>query len=208
MKYEKCVKMGKERDRPVLHRKTGTISIANLFRRKMLSPSMKSLAAFKSCIDHSNPTSSKHVRWATPIERVHLISVPTVDESTLQQEVKPTSKLMNIAAKSLNFTPYYCFDCQQYYSSQSKLNRHKGTQKHQQQVINDKFKHIELESPIAIKQDVPDDEIKIVTKPIDMTAFYCYECQQQYSSQKKLNRHKKTIKHTDNVHIQLRKLQN
>lgn len=222
--YEKCVKMSKERDRPILHRKTGTISVANLHRRKLLFSRLKNFAIFKSCVDPSNPTDSKHVHWASPIKQIHYINVPTVKENTAQRkdkmvkmELKPAIRSMNVAAIPMNLTPYYCFDCQQYYSSRSKLIRHKETQKHQQQVICQpcvdpvsptKSSHAELASPI--KQEFPaveKDTIEIVTKPMNLKPFYCSICHQQYCSQKYLNRHKNTTKHQDNVHIQLRKLQ-
>lgn len=227
MKYDKGVKMSKERDRPILHRKTGTIGIANLHRRKMLSSPMGNLAIFKSSVNLSNPVVSKHVRWAKPIAQVHYINVPTVVEGiALQQKVKmatmdfkPAINLMKTAAKPLNLTPHFCFDCQQYYSSQSKLNRHKGSQKHQQHAMLQsgsvnplsppKFKRVELALPI--KHEFPAaemDTIEIVTKPMDVTPFYCLECHQHYKNRKQLNCHKKTGKHLDNVHIQLRAMQN
>lgn len=232
MKYEKCVKIGpKYADRPLLHRKTGTISVGNIHRRRLLSPSM---AIFKSSVALSNRMDSKHVHWASPIKREHSFIAPAVSPatSTVQEDTIPPKpaqmatmdlqlalSLMTKTAKAMCSTPYFCFDCQQYYSSQSKLKRHKDSQKHQLQVLRQSFadslgetKSAHVGAASSIKPDVADvemDAIEIVTKPLDpldISLFYCSICQQQYASRKQWNRHQKTKKHFDNVLInQLRK---
>lgn len=213
MVSEKCVKMGKKLDRPILHRKTGTIGVANLHRRKMLSSPLATFPMFKSCVDSSNPafvSKQKHVRWAKPIAQVHTVIVPPVGENIAQpdeghMDLQSALNSLLAVAKPLNLTPYFCLDCQQYYSSQSKLNRHKGTQKHQQQAILQsgfgatKSNHAQLECASQIKKEVADTEVD--------TPFYCIECDQSYKNRKHLNRHKKTGKHLDNVHIKVQMLQ-
>lgn len=237
MKCEGCVKIGKKHaDRPLLHRKTGTIGIGNIHRRKLLSPPKGNLAIFKSSADLLNHMNSKHVHWASPIKTEHLfIATETSDaESIVEEDSQPQNvtkmatmdlksalSLMIKATKSIKLTPYFCFVCKQYLSSQSKLKRHNGTQKHQLQVMRHasvdplsqkESNHVESASPFKQEQAVPDvekDTIEIVTKPMASSSFYCSDCHQQYSSRKHWIRHQKTKKHRDSVFVnQIRKGKN
>lgn len=217
MKYEKCVKIGKKHaDRPLLHCKMGTISISNFHRRKMLSSPTGNLAIFKGCADLSDQTQSKQVHWAKPIKREYSFTAPNVNE-----DAQPQPATMNLATAlslmknaALKVTPFYCSVCQLYLSSRRHLNRHEGTQKHQLQIIRQSYV-VNPQSPVQNEPDMaavadaaaaPDgetDAIEIVTKPMDISMFYCADCFQQYRSRKQWNRHVKTKKHENSVFVNM-----
>lgn len=220
-----CVKIGgKHVDRPILHRKMGTISVANIHRRKLLEAPKGKLAIVKLCDDSLNQNKIvKHVRWATPLERVHTFDVPAGAVSTVDENINKPPKMPTMDVKTAlslmtkaatRSTPYFCFNCEQYYSSQSWLNRHKETKKHQMQVIRQsggnplisiKSERVEQKASPSDQAvaDVEMDTVEIVTKPMDVPSFYCSDCYQQYSSRKQWNRHQKTNKHQDNVLMKL-----
>lgn len=182
MKYEKCVEMVK-RDRPILHRKTGTISVANLHRRKLLFASIVNVAAAKS----PNPPITKRVQWASPIKTVHTIIVPSINMEIASKSFKMPATQTGSA--TVTNTGFYCSDCDQYYSSQSKLSRHQTTLKHQQSVSGQP----------SVAPSRPSNAN--VTKPT--TLFHCSDCNQDYNSKNHFNRHQKTTKHEQNVWFNL-----
>lgn len=210
----KCVKIGKKHaDRPLLHRKMGTITIANFHRRKLLSPALEKLTIVKACADLSNPTQSKHVRWAKPIKREYsfIAASPSVDDDVEPQQAETATKVrksMSKAAKKL--TPYYCSDCQQYFYSRKFLKRHVGTQKHLMQVTRQSSyagNLQALEKSEQVEAATADDEmdtIDIVTKPMGLPLFYCSDCYQYFRTQNWLNSHMTTKKHQNTVFDSLR----
>lgn len=204
MKRVKCVEIAPQ-SRPILHRKTGTISVANLQRRKLLFASIVNLDADMSCVESPKPSKTKRVRWASPIETVHRIVVPFIKTKRIEPKMvkmvtiklERVDETMDSAEKAVKQeqidTENYCSECEQQYSSPSKLNRHKTTQKHQR----NRSGQTGGQSTGA----PPGPSNATITKPTEVAEFYCSACDKQYSKQSKLNRHQKTSKHEQDLYF-------
>lgn len=213
MKCNTCVHMVKH-DRPILHRKTGVISVAYLQLRQLITPSIAALVPAKSPVASSTPSIPKQVHWAKPIKVVISVSMPRpqtkssfkqvknpksiikIEPKKIKEEPMVSSKgviLSNVFTNSTNDTPFYCFECQKSYSSPSKLNRHKNTLKHQQSIGG--------QSNVVPRQPT-------VAQPMSAGQFHCSVCNTNFSSKKHLNRHENTTKtHQDNLRHQQAQLQ-